>query len=132
MKNLRWVAAVAWMVIAAAIATVSLWGLSIASPSVVVNRQGFVEFGIAGGALTLCLLFACSGPWKLAAIPAGLFCCWCTTVGWQAESPRFELGQGGPWFGRVPLELIGFVALVVVASAIILSLRSGKPKSDRL
>lgn len=83
MKNLPWTSSVAWVVLGFATAWLVLWGLAVASSSVVVDRQGFGEFGIAGGTLTMGLLFAARGLWKFAAIPLVLFVGWCLVGGQQ-------------------------------------------------
>ena len=125
MKKLRWLSSVAWTVVAVATIAIVLWGLTVASPSVVVDRQGFAEFGIAGGALTICLLLAVRRMWRLVAVPVGLFVIWSISAGWGSEVSRFQLGQGGPWFGGAPYELVGFIVLLLVATA---AIRSVQPR----
>jgi hypothetical protein len=131
MKNHQWIACAAWMVIALETVALGLWGAAVASSAVAVNRWGFIEFGICGFAMMLCLTLVASGHWKLIAIPVGLFVYWSIAVGWDAEPPRFALGQGAPWVADVSIQGIGFLSLLVVASGVLLYRRSGKPRRDK-
>lgn len=131
MQIIRWVKALSWVVVAVATAVVGLMGLNIASASVIRDRSAILGFGIAGAIVTLSLMVATKGLWKLIALPVGLLYCWCGAAGWDVESPRFESAQGGPWFDGVPFDLVGLLALLGVASTILSSGHPRKPKREQ-
>jgi len=127
MKLSRFMRLTAWIAIVVSMCWVALWGVAVSSPSVLVNRQGFAEFVVAAGAVTMGLVLCAKGPWRLVAGLPCLFYGWCFAAGWRKESPGFEQGNGGPWFANVPWMLLLFMALFGLSCAALMrGVSSGK------
>lgn len=65
------------------------------------------------------------------AIPIALYVGWCLEAGWSAESARFNLGGGGPWIAAAPLELLGFLGLLIVATLILMQRSVGNVEREQ-
>ena len=116
MKKWLWLKVLAWIVITVSVFLVGLSGWMISSPSVVVSRQGLLEFGITGGFLCISLLLACRGPLKILAVFAGILVVLALFTGWNMEGARFDRGGGGSWEVGFSSQLIGFFTLQMLVS----------------
>ena len=107
-----------WVVIALTIAWQMLWGIAIASPSVVNNRQVFLEFGISSLGVVVAAGFVFRLYWK---ISAGLFAVYfllCINEGWSNEFLRFKSGSGGDWLSVFPASSVAVLFSLAVAIAL--------------